>query len=250
MTDCKTTEDASRYVFIGLGGIGGLLVRLMVPFLYSVQTPSTVLLVDGDDYEESNRARMLFREPGPKVLALAEELADIYWGRVTIVPTPHYVTADNVSSVVRNGDVVFCQPDNHATRRVVERRCLRLRDVALFSGGNDGVEDGKTGTYGNVQVYLRAGGQELTNRLTRFHPEIARPKDRLPTEQGCAAAAAQAPQLIFTNAAVASAMAGAFYAWRCGELKYEEAYFDILAGRMVPVERTVQRGPARVSTIG
>jgi hypothetical protein len=153
------------------------------------------------------------------------------------VPVPRYLTPSNAAAFIQEGDVVFCQPDNHATRRLVERRCMRLAEVALFSGGNDGVEDGKTGTYGNVQVYLRAGGRDLTNPISRFHPEIAHPADRPPGGRGCAAAAAGAPQLLFTNAAVAAALLGAFYAWRSGRLAYEEAYFDILSGRMVPVRR-------------
>jgi len=118
---------------------------------------------------------------------------------------------------------------------------MRLRSVTLFSGGNDGVENGKTGTYGNVQVYRRKAGRNLSNPLSRFHPEIAHPADRLPTAQGCLAALASAPQLLFTNATVAAAMLGAFYAWRAGRLDFEEVYFDILTGRMVPARRAVVR---------
>jgi hypothetical protein len=47
-------------------------------------------------------------------------------------------------------------------------------------------------------------------------------------------------QLLFTNAAVASALLGAFYAWRQGVLAYEEAYIDVLAGRQLPVQRKLQ----------
>jgi hypothetical protein len=63
---------------------------------------------------------------------------------------------------------------------------------------------------------------------------------------GCAATAPSAPQLLFTNAAVASALVGAFYAWRQGALAYEEAYLDVLSGRHVPVQRRLQeRGSGR-----
>ncbi len=228
-----------RHVLVGLGGIGSLLLRLLVPFLHSTGAPATVVAIDGDVFEERNRTRMIFTRPGPKAVVLLEEISALYGDRITLLPIPTYLTARNAGTLIDDGDIIFCQPDNHATRRIVENRCTRLQDVALFSGGNDGVEDGKTGTYGNVQVYLRAGGRERTNRLSRFHPEIARPADRVPTAQGCAAAAASAPQLLFTNAAVAAAMLGAFYTWRCGALAYEEAYLDILTGRAVPVRRAV-----------
>ncbi len=232
-------KQVGRYVVIGLGGIGGLLLRLLVPFLHSLGKPSTVLAVDGDQFEPRNRDRMHFAQLGPKALVMAREISQSYADLVTIVPITRYVTSGNIGRLILDADVVFCQPDNHATRRVVERRCSRLGKVALFSGGNDGVEDGKSGTYGNVQIYLRDRGKDITNRLSRFHPEIAHPEDQVPTAQGCGVAFASAPQLLFTNAAVASAMLGAFYAWRCGLLSYEEAYLDITRGSAVPVSRSL-----------
>jgi hypothetical protein len=234
----------SRYVVIGLGGVGGIVLRLLVPFLHSQEERATVLAVDGDVFEERNRSRMLFGRPGPKAVVLAEELSAAYGDRISILPVPRYVTARNARGLFGEGDVVFCQPDNHATRRAVERACMRLSDMALFSGGNDGVENGKTGTYGNIQVYLRRRGRDVTNPISRFHPEIARPADQLPTGRGCAAMAASAPQLLFTNAAVAAAMLGAFYAWRAGRLDYEEAYLDILVGRTTTARRALTFAPA------
>jgi hypothetical protein len=227
-------------VVIGLGGVGGLFLRLLVPFLYHEEGVATVLAVDGDDFEERNRARMWFDRLGPKATVLAEELAAAYGDRVTLLPVPHYVTPQRARRLLREGDVVFCLPDNHATRRVVERRCARLRDVALFSGGNDGVEGENTGTFGNVQIYLRADGRDVTNPISAYHPEIAQPSDRLPTAAGCAAAAESAPQLLFTNAAVAASIAGAYYAWRRRVLDYEEAYLDVQTGRHLPVRRALR----------
>jgi hypothetical protein len=242
-------EVPARYVILGAGGVGGLVLRLVVPFLHAEGDGATVTVVDGDSFEESNRGRMIFGRLGPKAVVLAEELAGPYGDRVNIVPVPEYLTAENAPSLISTGDVVFCQPDNHATRRIVERHCANLAEVALFSGGNDGIEGEKTGTYGNVQVYLRRGNRDLTNRLSAFHPEIAEPADALPTDVGCAEAAASAPQLLFTNAAVASAMLAAYYAWRCGKLGYEEVYLDILNGRSLPVQRELlsRRPRTRVS---
>jgi len=246
-----TPDAAGRFVIVGLGGIGGLVLRLLVPFLHHEagvrregrdrpgRDRATVLCVDGDDFEPRNRARMWFEDLGPKASVLAEELARDYGDRVTLIPVPHYLTAQRAASLLQERDVVFCTPDNHATRRLVERRCARLADVALFSGGNDGVEEGRAGTFGNVQVYLRAKGRDATNPLSAFHPEIREPGDRVPGA-GCAAATPSAPQLLFTNAAVASSLVGAFYAWREGALDYEEAYLDVVSGRHVPVKRKLQ----------
>jgi hypothetical protein len=229
--------DSKRYVVIGLGGVGGIILRMLVPYLFHRDDGASVYAVDGDSFEESNRGRQHFERLGPKAVVLAEGLSTSYGDRVTIVPVPEYITPQRARFAIGEGDVVFCTPDNHATRRVVESRCRRLRDVALFSGGNDGVEDGNTGTYGNAQVYLRAGGRDVTNPLSRFHPEIRKPADKLPTQQGCGIATTSAPQLLFTNLAVASALLGAFYSWFQGELDCEEIYLDILTGRNVPVRR-------------
>jgi molybdopterin/thiamine biosynthesis adenylyltransferase len=239
---------SGRYVVIGLGGIGGLVLRLLAPFLHSSDgRRATVVAIDGDSFVEAeNRDRQLFRASGPKALVLAQEIVELYGDRITVLPVPRYITSRNAGDLIGEGDIVFCQPDNYATRRIVERRCSRLREVALFSGGNDGIENGKTGTYGNVQVYLRSRGRDLTNPLSRFHPELAKPADRVPNARGCAAAATSSPQLLFTNASVAAAMLGAFYAWRNGALDYEEAYLDILSGRMVPVRRELGR-PGKIT---
>ncbi|MBW2243329.1 MAG: ThiF family adenylyltransferase [Deltaproteobacteria bacterium] len=235
-------ESSRRYVVVGLGGVGGLVLRLLVPFLHQHEGRSTVLCIDGDTFEERNRARMFFDELGPKATVLARELAAPYGDRVNLLPVDEYLTPQRAGRILRDGDVVFCTPDNHASRFLLERRCRRLSDVALFSGGNDGVEEGRTGTFGNVQIYLRADGRDVTNPLSAYHPEIATPGEKPPTQQGCGAALASAPQLLFTNAAVASALVGAFYAWREGALDYEEAYLDVLTGRHVPVRRNLLGG--------
>ena len=106
-------------------------------------------------------------------------------------------------------------------------------DGVLISGGNDGVGPGQRGTYGNVQIYGRAGGRDVLGApLDQFHPEIARPADRRPDELSCEELAqAGEPQLLFANLAVASAMCNALLRLimpPAGERVYDEACFDVL----------------------
>ncbi len=212
----------------------------MAQFLSTQPAPCSLWLVDGDSYEERNRERVVFQSYDNKAVAKAHEFATATSNRVAVIPVPRYVTSGNARRLIEEGDIVFLCVDNHATRKTVNSRCGRLNDVALFSGGNDGIEGEQEGTFGNVQVYLREGGQDVSNSLTRFHPEIARPGDKSPAQMGCAALAAQsAPQLLFTNLAVASAMLGAFYSWLHGRLSYEEVYLDISLGKMTPVKRAL-----------
>jgi hypothetical protein len=161
---------------------------------------------------------------------------------VTIVPVGTYVTPRNVGRLIDDDDLIFLAVDNHASRALVSRRCRRLERVTLISGGNDGVEGERAGTFGNVQIYVREDGRERTNAITRFHQEIARPADRRPDQDGCADLAPSAPQLLFTNLTVAAGMLGTFHAWLTGTLDWEEVYLDIAQGRMTPAKRTVGAG--------
>jgi hypothetical protein len=226
---------------IGLGGIGSPVAQALAQFL-GAGSPAgvTLYLIDGDAYEERNRARVFFQTGGNKAISRAGELASTCTG-AAIVPVPKYVTPYNVHRLLDERDVLLLAVDNHATRRLVANRCRKLRDVVLISGGNDGVEEGREGTFGNVMIYERRAGRDRTNPLTRHHPEIARPRDKRPDEVGCGALVPSSPQLLFTNLMVASAMLGAFYGWLTGRLNHEEIFLDVVAGNMRPVTRSAER---------
>ena len=233
----------ARVVVIGLGGIGLFLARALVTFLAGLgrTLPAgqqiTVVLCDGDAFEPDNTYRMDVPDFGNKAIALGQELLDrcedcglaIRW-------VPEYVHQQNVETVIREGDCVLLASDNHATRKLVSRRCSEggLGNVVLISGGNDGVEDGQTGTCGNVQVYVRQDGHDVTAPLDAFHPEIADPADKPPEEMTCAElAAAGVPQLVFVNMAVASAMCSALLRLLMPPERqppYDEVVLDILEG--------------------
>ncbi len=232
---CHLPDD-SRIKLIGLGGIGCIVLDNLAIFLRSLARPVRLVLIDGDKFEAANRQRMRFGTVGNKAEVKAAEAAD--WlgpTEVAVVPVPKFVTAENLEQLVRPGDIVFLCVDNHPTRKLVSDHCCKLADVTLFSGGNDGVEPPhQRGTYGNVQVHVRKENQDITVPITRFHPEIANPKGKMPTDPDCARLALSSPQILFTNLAVASAMLNAFFAWTCGRLSYQEMKLDILDGRMLP----------------
>jgi len=226
---------------VGCGGIGGHLARNLCQFLHAERRMAHVVVVDGDTYEERNRSRMRFAALGNKAVVTAREVAAAFGDVLTVEPVPEYVTPANLDGLVTEGDVVFLAVDNHATRRLVDDRCALLNDVTLISGGNDGIEAGRDGTYGNVQIVRRLGGRAVTSALGRFHPEIRAPGDRLPSELSCAdLAQSGAPQLLFTNLAVASAMLNAFYGLLRDAAPYEEVFLDILKNRVVPIARAAE----------
>ena len=224
---------------IGVGGIGCALAPFLARYLESERRVAgeavRITLVDGDTFETRNAARQGFEILGNKAKVKASELARSFPG-LSFRAIPEFVTAANLPHLIKSGDLVFLAVDNHATRRAVSRRCEKLSDVVLISGGNELTD-------GNVQVHVRENGRDVTLPLTRFHPEIADPQDRSPAEMSCEELAlAAAPQLLFMNLAVASAMLNAFYAWRSGRLRYGEVYLDIVEGRAHPVVRAPRDG--------
>ena len=234
-------------VLIGLGGIGLFLGRAVMIFLGGLLQARTdgeairVLLVDGDAFEPGNTYRMDVPDFGNKAVMLAEEfLRRFDLPGLTVRPIPEYVTEQNVARLIHDGDCVLLACDNHATRRLVSRRCAAddIRDIVLISGGNDGLDDESRGTGANVQVFFRQDGRNVTAPLELFHPEIATPVDRSPAELSCLeAAAAGAGQIVFANFAAASAMCSALLRLLMppgGENPYDEVSLDILDARSLP----------------
>ncbi len=166
---------------IGIGGIGCALAPFLARYLHSERKVTgeevRITLVDGDAFESKNAGRQSFEALDNKAKVKATELARSF-PDLSFRAIPEFVTAENLTHVVGPGDLVFLAVDNHATRRLVSRRCEELSDVVLISGGNDFTD-------GNVQVYVRQDGRDVTLPLTRFHPEIAEPKDKSPAEMSC-----------------------------------------------------------------
>jgi len=217
---------------IGIGGIGCALLPFLCRYLQYSGEKARVTLIDGDRFERGNAARQAFSGLGNKAEVKAGELAREYEA-VAFRSRPEYVTEDNVAGLIGEGEVVFLMVDNHASRHLVSRHVSSLADLSLISGGNDYVD-------GNVQVYIRQGGLDLTPALARYHPEIATPQDRNPAALSCEELMATgAPQLLFANLMVASLMLNAFYALRQGGLNYSEVYLDILQNASRAVSRPV-----------
>lgn len=237
--------DHQSFRIVGLGGVGCIVLRNLTTFLNSLQVPVHLCLIDGDEYEPSNVSRMEFTEYGNKAAVKAAEIkglksnSDSKLPHGAITTFEEYLTEDNIGGVISEDDIIFCCVDNHKTRKLINDHCATLKNVVLISGGNDGVdvENGKLGVYGNVQIYMRRDGKDVTAPLTQLHPEIREPKDKHPNELSCFEMASSTPQIFFANSVVANSMCNAFYALSCGRLTYQEVCFDILAARQLPQDK-------------
>ncbi len=217
---------------IGIGGVGCALLPFLCRFLQYAGQRARLTLIDGDEFNRQNAPRQAFGRLGNKAEVKALELAQEF-EVLSFRAVPQFVTQENVAQFIGEGQLVFLMVDNHASRHLVSAHAATLQNLTLISGGND-YEDG------NVQVYLRQEGRDLTPSLGRYHPEIAQPQDRHPATLSCEELmAAGAPQLLFTNVMVAALMLNGFYALRQGRLNYSEVYLDILENLTRPVQRPV-----------
>lgn len=228
--------DNSRIKLIGLGGVGCIVLQYLSMFLKARGRPVRLVLIDGDSFEPGNAPRMSFETFGNKAQVKARETADALGAcHVTLVAVPEYVNQENLPRLIHPGDHVILCVDNHPTRKLVSDYCESLSDVAVFSGGNDGVEPpDQRGTYGNVQIAIRRHGRNLTAPLTRYHPEIASADGTPPGGPDCGQLAVSASQILFTNLAVASSLLNCLFSFTCCRLAYQEVQLDIVEARMLP----------------
>jgi molybdopterin/thiamine biosynthesis adenylyltransferase len=218
------SDQTELYIsVIGLGGVGSILVERLCRFInYSQDLTAEILLIDGDEYEQKNYERQEFSKLGNKADIKAGEL-EIKYAGLRFDAMEAYINEANVADVVKEGDIVFICVDNHKSRMIINNYCKQLQDVTVISGGNEFTD-------GNVQLYVRRGGKDLTPDLCAYHPEIANPDDKLPEEMSCEELANSDPQLYFTNLGVATVMCWTFYnAVLRKQYERSEVYFDIIS---------------------
>ena len=206
---------------IGLGGVGSILVERLCRFInYGADITANLTLVDGDSYEDKNYERQEFSTLGNKAEVKATDL-EIQYPTLPLNVIPAFVNETTLSDVIREGDVIFLCVDNHKTRMIVNNYCKQLNNVTLISGGNELTD-------GNVQTYIRRDGKDVTPDIAAYHPEIAKPDDKLPDEMSCEELSQSEPQLYFANLGVATIMCWAFYnAVVKSNLEASEVYFDL-----------------------
>lgn len=227
---------------IGAGGVGGALLPFLLRTMNYGATvyqfdDANLTIIDGDEYEDRNRDRQAFTEKGNKAKITAERLKPEF-DNVVIDTFEKYLTIDNIAEVIKEGDVVFCCVDNHATRLLVSQHSQKFENITVISGGNELFD-------GNIQVYVRRNGVDITPSIEKFHKEIANPNDQNPAyverKAGCDAMVASAPQLLIVNLNVATYMLNAFQSYLLDELgKWDELFFDTRSWKSRPIKRPVE----------
>ena len=209
-------------VIIGLGGVGTIVADVFSRYLNYSQdfTSNRITLIDGDSFEPKNATRQVFQNYGNKAESKKKELASKF-KEIEFNAFPSYVNDSNSSRFINENDIVFMAVDNHKSRKIVSDRCKQLNNILLISGGNE-LEDG------NIQVYVKKDGKEITPPIDKYHPEIAFPENNSPEELSCEERQISHPQLFFMNMMIACYMCSAFYAVFVKGALHADVYIDIV----------------------
>jgi len=229
-----------RIVIVGLGGIGTFVTDYLSRFLnYSEGNEDvTVHLIDGDIYEEKNKARQTFEniegvasKSNVKRIELQTKFPNVKFKSHFI-----YLDQDNIHEFIQDKDIVFICVDNHKTRYLINEHAKNLNNIIIINGGNELYD-------GNVQLFIKKGGKNETPDLTQYHPEIENFSDKLPHELSCEERQVSSPQLLFTNMYIASTMLCVFY--QCLNnldfKNYSEWYFDLRSPLILDAKQRVAR---------
>lgn len=230
MTDLKIK-------IIGIGGVGTVVAEKISQFCsFLKEYTSEIYLIDGDKVEEKNRRRQIFNDySGYYKSDLKVEELSIKFPENSYYSVPTYVNEENIHTIIEESDVVLMCVDNHPSRSIVDSYVQRLENITLISGGNEFID-------GNVQIYVKRKGNDITPPISEGHPEIRNPTKTDQEEMGCAELVEEDPQLSFTNMMTACFMCSSFYNVIVeSNYKWSEVCFDISKLKAVPFERNTKR---------
>ena len=211
------TVKASRFIIIGVGGIGSYLADF-IGRVVNVNAPgSQLMLIDGDQFEPKNAERQNFSKYGNKAKSVSSDLMQKL-DETLVIAKPAWIVSEekatsnsedeegvsliSAETLLKDGDVVFCCVDNFGARKLVFDAASKIDNIDVFTGGNE--EDG----FGSTYYYRRRDGVDVTDHPAVHHPEFSNPPDKNPGEMSCAdrALVVSGTQLIATNVAVAANM--------------------------------------------
>lgn len=233
------------YTMVGAGGTGTHLIGALLSYLRSYHDNNgeewQLVVIDGDNFDTKNLTRQIF-DPGMVSDNKAEAMAKMY-NSYPIIAVPRFVGRDDLKDIIADGDIIFICADNHSIRALIQERALELNDCVVINAGNEEHD-------GNVQLWVREAGQNVTPKLTYMHPEIVFKSEEDRAAMSCQQAAALpgGGQLILANQQAAGLMLQALWRFHEGHYKktgrgegWTEMQFDVLTGVMNPIDMRERR---------
>jgi len=198
---------------IGAGGIGSHLVLPLSRYVASLNVPVSITIIDGDEVKEHNLFNQNFRIIGVnKAEALKNSIPkELHRKEISIWAVKEYLTPKNISKYISNGDIVFLCVDNHFTRKFVNRYCITLNNIVLFSSGC-GLTDGTARMLFKLDSGFQTTDLEyLDSAIGKATAVELMEKLEQRAEADCEEVAQTNPQLIWANMQCATLLGEMFY---------------------------------------
>lgn len=225
---------------IGLGGTGSHLVGPLVKLLWHHPNGTgSVMLIDGDKYERSNRNRQVFEETD-----LGENKAEASAGRVVGIlgaatTVNEFVDKEKFTRILEGEKgssvekdevlLVITAVDNHATRKDII--------LALDEGGYQNfvlISPGNTYDSGQVILYVKWNGERKTVHPFDKYSDLADPEDTIPQQgDGCMDQTPSTPQLITANMGAAWSVLCEVSNLLDDKTWHEEVHYNCRKGKLV-----------------
>lgn len=230
-----------NYIMVGAGGTGTQLLAPLITYLRAFHKDGEWQLhvVDGDSVEAKNLERQQFL-PGHVTMNKAEAAIQTFEDPTHLKAYPEYVSDENISRFIQNGDTVFICADNFTVRKRIETLGLATDNIVVINGGNETTD-------GSVQLWVRQNAKNVTPRIGYLHPEIAiaLADDRSALSCQQIAALPGGQQTLVANLQSATWMLTALWRYHSGHFTlngdpspktWTELQFDALAGTVEHID--------------
>ncbi len=232
------------YFQVGAGGTGTHLVPALLTYLRNhhenAETEYQLVIADGDSFDTGNLDRQVFA-PGLVQMNKAEAMVHMNPGHPIIAVT-RYVGADDLSTMIQDGDVILICADNYSVRKLIVDRCRELDNVVVINAGNEKSD-------GIVQLWVREDGDQVTPCIDYGHPEIKFNAETDRSAMDCLTAA-KLPgggRTLLANMHAAALMLQELQRWHSGQFRegWTESTFDIITGEVQRINMRERRNWAR-----
>ena len=246
----------TNVVIVGAGGTASFLAPVLAKLLaFNQEGDCTLTIIDEDLVEDKNLSRSYTEDDvGMNKAALLAEICtdQVPSGSLQISAIEAYVTPDNFDRYhqnwCRDGVAVFACVDNNVSRCFLEDQLSALDNAVYITPGNAEFD-------GQVHMYLRQNGSDVTPKITEFCPEMQdseTPGNQFPDEENCTEKYESEPQLILANLTAATMSLNLFWSQiqqRSDRTDYvNEILFDVVSCGARPDKR-VPIKPLEPSTI-
>jgi len=225
-----------EYVYlIGVGGTGSHLADPLVRLLtYHDQGTRNITIIDGDAYEDKNSERQIFDtqfKGKNKAYATVERL-----GLSTVKAIADYIDKDKFAKLLRKHS---SNEDNFLAIMAVDNAATRHAIITAVDEGDYPnfvlISPGNTFDTGQIVVYARQEGEDLTVHPFAKYKNLKEPEDTIPVvAEGCAAQTPSEPQLIIANMGAAWGTMLIISAMLYDKNWYEEVHFSGPKMKMKP----------------